>query len=132
VLNAISLMDIMLVMKQEGYGRKQLQPILMHYPGICLGALRIIMRIPSQDLNWLLWSDVLVALDCITHSSFCQVSGHMAVMVSYFPLISSLDIWLIFVLLVDNTKFAFGFFLYSLCSCVQSPLIILKIICHWF
>jgi hypothetical protein len=47
-------MDIMLVMKQEGYGRKQLQPILMHYPGICLGALRIIMRIPSQDLNWLL------------------------------------------------------------------------------
>jgi hypothetical protein len=49
--------------------------------------------------------------------------------VSHFPPISSLDVRLIFFLLADNVIFVSGF-LYSFCSRVPFPLIILNIISH--
>jgi len=38
------------------------------------------------------------------------------VTVTYFTLISLLDVRFVFVLLSDNVKFVFGFFLYPFCS----------------
>jgi len=50
----------------------------------------------------------------------CDPFGQVAYMVSYFPPISSLDVWLAFVHLAHNEKFVLGFFLNSLCSYVPS------------